>query len=309
VGQADPSYPAVQRVYRTPSGPLRHSVRLTGEEAGPGWVLQPQTHLPLLEDYTIPRALKHAVSTPADIGPLRHLYRGPDAAAKAHFAARMAAVSAFAEREGVAVQAWAGFGMDAVVWFTGTEGAIWLALDYPTAFGELMAHITETDLARAELAAAHPGIDLVVARGWYSSTDLWSPSLFDEFVFPYVKQMAETVHRHGKPFAYVMTTGVEILGPRLADAGVDVLYFVDPVQDTITLQKARDLLADRMTLVGGINATALAAPTDRIRADVRRAIDLLGPTKRFILHPVDAVFPDTPWLGLSAAIDAWKESR
>ena len=102
---------------------------------------------------------------------------------------------------------------------------------------------------------------------------------------------------------------VETLGPRLADAGVDLLYFVDPAQDTIALETARDLLAGRMALVGGINATTLAAPPDRIRADVRRALDVLGPTDRFILHPVDAVFPDTPWSGLAAAIEAWRDAR
>ena len=36
-------------------------------------------------------------------------------------------------------------------------------------------------------------------------------------------------------------------------------------------------------------------------------MDVLGPTNRFILHPVDAIFPDTPWSGIEAMIEAWKE--
>ena len=32
-----------------------------------------------------------------------------------------------------------------------------------------------------------------------------------------------------------------------ADAGVDVLYFVDPVLDRISLEKAKELFGDRMT--------------------------------------------------------------
>ena len=41
-----------------------------------------------------------------------------------------------------------------------------------------------------------------------------------------------------------MTTGVERLGPRLADAGVDVLYFVDPIRTASLWRKPQDSLAD-----------------------------------------------------------------
>jgi uroporphyrinogen-III decarboxylase len=123
-----------------------------------------------------------------------------------------------------------------------------------------------------------------------------------------VQSLAALVHRHGRKFGYVMTTGVEKLGPRLADAGVDLLYFVDPEQDGVDLAWARDELAPRMTLVGGTNALSLSDPS-RIGAEVRRALETLGPTNRFILHPVDALFPDTPWAGVEAMVTAWQEAR
>jgi len=64
-----------------------------------------------------------------------------------------------------------------------------------------------------------------------------------------------------------------------------------------------------MTLVGGTNSLTLASrDSQKIKDDVHRAIDILGPTKRFILHPVDALFPDTPWTGVEAMIEAWKYS-
>jgi uroporphyrinogen-III decarboxylase len=200
--------------------------------------------------------------------------------------------------------------MDAAVWLSGTENAILLAMDEPKTFGELMDIITEADLGRTELAASNPGVDMVVERGWYSSTDFWSPRLFDKFVYPHIEKLAEIAHKHGKKFGYVMTTGVAKLGPRLADAGVDVLYFVDPVQDTISLEEARDLLGQRMTLVGGTNALSLASgDRQRIEDEIKHAIDVLGPTNRFILHPVDAVFPDTPWEGIEQMIEMWQKYR
>jgi len=307
-GELD-EHPVLVREYHTPEGVLRHAVRQTGEDPGPGWVVQPEC-VPLIEDYNIPRAIEHAVSSPSDVGKLRYLYCGPDEEQKQWFAERMSKVKAFADDVGVAVQAWTAFGMDAVVWFMGTEGAIMLAMDDPKSFGELVEIIAEADYARTETAARTDGVDMVVERGWYSSTDFWSPTLFDTYVYPHAKSLAELAHRHGKKFGYVMTTGIEMLGPKLAEAGVDVLYFVDPLQDRITVEKARDVLGDRLTIVGGTNALTLGSgDADRIRGEVESAVRTLGPTNRFILHPVDALFPDTPWEGVEQLIEAWKGCR
>ncbi len=306
---ADEKYPLLIREYATPEGTLRHAVRKTDEDQGEGWVIQPD-YVPLFEDLNIPRATEHAVSSPSDVPKIQYLFCPPDEEAKKWFTERMQSVREFAEKHSVPVQAWSAFGMDAAVWLSGTKSAILLAMDAPKAFGELMEIIAETDLARTELAASTPGVDMVVERGWYSSTDFWSPLLFDQFVYPYVVKLAEVTHKYGKKFAYVMTTGVERLGPRLADAGVDVLYFVDPVQDRISLEKARDLLGQRMTLVGGTNALSLASgDRQRIEHEIKHAIDVLGPTNRFILHPVDAVFPDTPWEGIEQMIEIWEKYR
>lgn len=255
-------------------------------------------------------AVRNLVAAPADVPAIGHLFAPPDVEQRRWFAERMLRMKAFAERKGLLTQAWTAFGMDAAVWFAGAEGAVMMALDAPGTFGQLLDIIFATDYARTELAVTDPGVDLVCQRGWYSSTDFWSPKLFDQLVFPRVAKLAELAHRHGKRFGYVMTTGVEKLVPRLADAGVDLLYFVDPIQDRITLEKARELLGGRMTLVGGTNALSLASgDRQRIHDEVRLAIDILGPTNRFILHPVDAVFPDTPWSGVETMINAWNECQ
>jgi len=61
-------------------------------------------------------------------------------------------------------------------------------------------------------------------------------------------------------------------------------------------------------LVGGTNSVTLASQApERIRGEVRRALDVLGPTHRFILHPVDAIFPDTPLDSVKTMIEAWQQ--
>ena len=65
--------------------------------------------LPLIEDFNIPRAVEHVVSSPADIPKLRHLFHPPDEQARAWFAERMQLVREFAENNHIPVQAWSAF--------------------------------------------------------------------------------------------------------------------------------------------------------------------------------------------------------
>jgi hypothetical protein len=304
----DEQYPVMVREYSTPAGKIYHAVKQTGKEPD-GWPVQPGS-VPVIEDYNIPRAKKHLIAEASEIGKLEYLYCPPDTGQKEWYDKRMASVRKFSEEHGLFVQAWTAFGMDAVVWFTGVDGAVTMSMEEPEAFQKMINIIEATDYARTELAAKTPGIDMVCQRGWYSSTDFWSPELFQAYVMPGLKKLTALAHKHGKKFGYVMTTGVEALGPLLADAGVDLLFFVDPVQDRIPLTTARELFGNRMTMVGGINSINLASDDiDKISSQVKTAIEILGPTNRFILHPVDAIFPDTPWRSVEAMINAWKEYR
>jgi len=296
------------RNYFTPAGRLEHVVKKTGEKVEPGWVIQPN-FVPLFEDYNIPRAVKHAVSGVEDIERVRFLYRPPDKDTDKSFKARMEKVSSFAKAKGVPVQAWSAFGMDAVVWLCGVEGSIFMAMDNENAFQSLVETIFETDYARTELAC-QTDVDIIVQRGWYSSTDFWSPELFNKFCIPFVQKLSDLVHNYKKKFAYVVTTGVEIIGPELVEAGVDLIYFIDPVQDKITLERAVELFGGRVAVAGGINTTALSKMNkSEIEFSVERALRMLGGSGRFILQPVDALFPDTPWEKVKALIDSWKKYR
>lgn len=302
----DPEYPVMVRAYETPAGPLRHAVRRTRDE-GSGWPVQPDC-VPIIEDYNIPRAVKHAVARPEDIDAIGHLYAPPGEPEKSWFARRMEAMQSHPSRREYFLQAWTAFGMDAAVWFTGTEGAVMLAMDDPAAFERLMQIIHQADYARSELAAACDAVDMICMRGWYSSTDFWSPTLFDRYVLPSVEQIAGLAHRHGKKFAYVVTTGIEYLGERLIGAGVDCLYFIDPLLDRVTAREAAERFGGRITMVGGLNSQTLQSKNpEEIRNAVHDAMRYLAPTNRFILHPMDAIFPDTPWKGVRTMIDAWKE--
>ena len=75
-GQKQDGIPVMTRQYSTPSGKLTHKVRKTGEAPEDGWVVQPD-HVPLFDDFNIPRGVEHAVASPDDISRIGHLYKAP----------------------------------------------------------------------------------------------------------------------------------------------------------------------------------------------------------------------------------------
>lgn len=307
--KASEPYRRLCRIYETPAGELLHVVRKTDEEPGPGWVIQPD-HVPLIEDYNIPRGVKHAVAGPEDLPKVRYLLQEPSAEALNDYRARMAQVKRFAAEKGVLVQGWSAFGMDLVVWLCGVEGAVLAAMTDPGYFQALVEIVYAFDRRRTEIMLDVGGVDMVVQRGWYSSTELWSPRLFRRYVLPHLRDLAEMCHGAGVACAYTMTTGVMTLAAELAESGIDLLYYADPVQDDLDLDSAKRAFGGKVALAGGVNSGVTLARGSRqgIRQAVHRAVGSLGP-EGFILAPVDALFPDTPWESVEAMIDAWREVR
>ena len=297
------------REYETPAGSLRHIVRRTDEESPPGWVVQPD-HVPLFEDFNIPRGVKHAVTGPDDLPKLRYLLHDPTGEQLASYRERMAAVRRFAQEQGLLVQGWSGFGMDAVAWLCGVERAVIAAMTEPEFFQELLDMVSDFDKRRTEIMLDVGGVDLVVPRGWYSATDFWSPNLFRKFLTPCLKDLAGIAHQAGALFAYVMTTGASAMADHLLAADIDLLYYVDPLQEKTALGSVKSQFGDRLAVAGGISSSVTLHSGSRgeIRQAVHAAVEKLGP-RGFILAPVDAIFPDTPWSSVEAMIEAWREVR
>jgi uroporphyrinogen-III decarboxylase len=90
---------------------------------------------------------------------------------------------------------------------------------------------------------------------------------------------------------------------------VDLLYYVDPVQDRLDLAEAASRFGGRMAVAGGVNSgvTLGSGSAEQIRAAVKQALAAFGSGGGFILSPVDALFPDTPGSAVETMIEAWRE--
>ena len=84
-----------------------------------------------------------------------------------------------------------------VVWLCGAENAVMLAMTQPDVFAQLVELVDAFDRTRTELMLDVGGVDLVVQRGWYSTTDFWSPDLFERYVLPNLKRNVRRVHAAG----------------------------------------------------------------------------------------------------------------
>ena len=124
---------------------------------------------------------------------------------------------------------------------------------------------------------------------------LISPDAFNEFIFPYFKQLTDLGHRHGLQVILHSCGAIHKIIPSLIQLGVDALH---PLQALAANMDADTLSRDfrgRVAFIGGVDTQNLLfhATPEKVRAEVRRVKNLLGPC--FVVSPSQGtVFPMPP---------------
>ena len=302
--------------YQTPSGKLTSIVRKTED-----WPYGDS--VPLFNDYLVPRSKKFLIEKKEDLEPLGYLFSEPTSVNLSSFRQQANKLKRFAANKDLLLcGGWTNFGsekgidkdggtmgVDALMWLCGVEKALLLSMDEPETIEELLQVISNWNMKRIEVYLEQ-GIDLLIKRAWYESTDLWSPSLYHQFIFPLLKKEIELVHQAGAKFGYIMTSGVMPLLDDFLELGIDVLIGVDPVQGKGTdLKLLKEKVDGRMCLWGGVNGflTIEKDEEEEVEEAVEKSISILGP-KGFILSPVDNVRDNSEktWNNVKTMIKTWK---
>ncbi|TET12555.1 hypothetical protein E3J84_01400 [Candidatus Aerophobetes bacterium] len=306
-------YPILHKEYLTPAGRLTTMIRKTED-----WPYG--DHIPLFDDYLIPRSKKFLVTCRDDLKELRFLFSEPTMDDISNFREQTGRLKKLAQAKGLLISGgWksdisAGtMGADATMWLCGMEKTILLAMDEPEFIKELLQIISTWNMRRMEIYLEE-NIDLLVRRAWYESTDLWSPSLYREFLFPILKREIKLVHQAGTKFGYIMTSGVMPLLDDFLKLGIDVLIGVDPIQGKETALKIlKEKVRGKICLWGGVNGfvTIERGKRDEVRKAVYKAISILGPGGGFILSPVDNVRDGSEhtWDNIRTMIKTWRNLR
>jgi hypothetical protein len=293
-------YPILFKEYRTPAGTLRAEVR---QDVDWRW----GDHVPFLDDYLVSRGRKFIVDSSEDLDALRYLLVPPTALEIAEFKTKSEPVLTFARKNDLLVAGGWGVGADLVGWVYGLQRLPYAVFDDPDFIAELLDMIAIWNRTRMEVVLRE-GVDLYIKRAWYENCDNFSPRLYRQFIRPILEADARLAHQYGAKFGFIMTSNCMPLLDEFREAGVDVIIGVDPAQ--WDLEVARDRLGGRVCLWGGVNGhlTIERGKPDQVRAEVRRAVDILGKDGGLILSPVDNVREYTPIArdNVATMIDEWR---
>jgi len=299
-------YPILYKRYETAAGAV--TVEVDQSDDWPHG-----DHIPLFDDFLIPRSRRFLVESEADLGPLECLLRPPGEEQRQEYLENARAAKQFARSRDVLVTYGWGVLGDALGWLCGLRNLPLLAIDQPALMKRLAGIVAAWDRQRMEIAL-EAGVDVYLRRAWYEGVDFWSPSLYREYLWPHLREEVALAHAKGAKYAYIHTSGTAPLLDMIIEAGVDVLVGVDPVEGHGTdLRQFKDSTRGKLALWGGVNGfvTVERGTEADTRQAVREAMNTLAPGGGFILSPVDNIrdTSDDVWQKVLAFIDEWKLVR
>lgn len=153
------------------------------------------------------------------------------------------------------------------------------------------------------LSAAFFGNDLGSQRSL-----LISPECFDEFVLPYMQEIIDQMKGMGLKVAMHSCGSIDMIIPRLIDAGVDILHPLQAKAANMDAEHLAKAYSGKVTFLGGVDTQQLLpfGTPEQVREEVLRLRDLFGGD--FIVSPShEALLPNVPFENVMAMSKAAKE--
>ena len=147
---------------------------------------------------------------------------------------------------------------------------------------------------------AETGADMLSNGDSAAGPELISPQMYSEYALTYEKQVVETAHRCGLPYALHICGDTEAILDLMPLCGCDALE-LDYKTD---IRKAHDKLKDALVFIGNIDPSgvlALGTPED-VRREAHKLLEIFSDTPRFILNAGCALPSFTPSANIKALI-------
>jgi uroporphyrinogen decarboxylase len=134
---------------------------------------------------------------------------------------------------------------------------------------------------------------------------LQSRKMFQRFIAPSIRALAEQSRRHGVKFMFHSCGSVRELIPDLIELGVDILNPIQPAAAGMEPEGLKRDFGDRLCFHGGIDIQYLLPlePADAVRAETRRRVNILGDDGGYILAPSHNLQQDIPTENILAMYD------
>jgi hypothetical protein len=300
-------HPVLHKEYRTAAGSLWQVVRKTDDYPD---------DVSLFSDHNVPpgRSKTYLVSGEKDLAALECILLPPGDAELAVYFEQARQVRAFCDRHGLLLATYAPGVGDPLIWLSGVENVLLAAIERPSFLQRYVDIIARWNRRLLEFAI-EAGCDHVVRRGWYESTDFWSPGLYRRFLLEPLKTEVGIAHEAGLTFDYVMNSGTMPLLPYFAEAKIDMLSNLDPLTPGTDLRAMKASLGQAVALCGGVNNShVLEMGTEQeVRDAVTEAARILAPGGGYVMAPGDALgyvrVTDTVRRNFEVMVDTWRGIR
>ena len=163
------------------------------------------------------------------------------------------------------------------------------------------------DYRRAwEMSGGNIDIFLVVTDLGTQRAPLISLEMFNEFIAPYLTEIAEVVHGFGVKYMFHSCGNIAKYIPSIIDCGVDILNPIQPVGTEMSPESLKQF-AGKLCFHGGIDVQWLlpSGTPDEIKRGIRQYADDFG--TGYIVCPAHLFQPDTPAENIVAFYQAFEK--
>jgi len=162
------------------------------------------------------------------------------------------------------------------------------------------------DYRRAwEASKGNIDIFLVISDLGTQRGPIISLEMFNEFVAPYLTEMAELIHKFGAKIMFHSCGNIAQFIPAIIKCGVDILNPIQPTGVSEMTPESLKQFSDRICFHGGIDVQRLL-PTgipDEIKREAKYYAETFG--TKYILCPAHLFQPDTPAENIIALYQAF----
>jgi len=150
--------------------------------------------------------------------------------------------------------------------FAGTEELTYALVDFPDTVEELLAKMIENDIKLVKMAAES---NYEYFLTWEdSSTQNYSPAMYDKYIASEIKQWCDVLHGAGKKYVQHACGHVKDILPMMKASGADVIEsFVSPPTGNISIRDARTIAGKEMGIIGGIEPISFLTLDNKALAD------------------------------------------
>ncbi len=142
----------------------------------------------------------------------------------------------------------------------------------------------------------------------YNQGPMFSPKLFEEFVFPRLKKITDLCHKYGVPYVKHSDGNVNSLLDGMVKAGVDGFQAIEPRAGMDIVQLKKDY-GDQLTLIGNVDCSTVLVngPENAVREQTEMIIKKVGPGGGFLLSSSNSIHPGVKPEYYLAMLDAARQ--